>query len=299
MGIGDRDYMRSGSRFRMPSIGVIPAIIAINVVVFIVWQVSEPPTDRRLIPGNPELYSALMDNFTVSYDAMRAGRVWTLLTAAFSHMGLLHLFLNMFILHGFGRVLEERWGSRRFLGFYLIAALISSAAHPLFTALGWSATPALGASGAIAACVVCFALYYPKATLLFMLVIPMPAWFLVIAITAWDLWGLIEQRGKSGGGIGHAVHLGGAAVGAIYVLFIERRRIRLGRVLGRSRPRGRVLTPSESPWSVPERRGPPGVEETRLDELLEKVSRGGLDSLSMEEREQLERISEKRRQGRL
>ena len=47
---------------------------------------------------------------------------WTLLTYAFVHAGLGHIFFNMLVLFFFGPPLEERWGSREFLKFYLVAA---------------------------------------------------------------------------------------------------------------------------------------------------------------------------------
>lgn len=286
MGIGDRDYMRPGSRFAFLALGVIPTIIAINMAVFIAWQTASP----RL----------MLDHFTVSAENLAAGRWWTLLTAAFSHIKLFHILLNMLVLYGFGRMLEERWGTRRFLLFYLVAAVISSFAHPLTTWLGWPDGPALGASGALAALFMCFAIYYPHAKILFMFVLPLPAWLLVALLAALDLYGLIDQR--SGGQmissvkIGHAVHLAGSLCGLAYVFLIERGRLSPGG--GRRRRRVRILHPEESPWRSAAPPEPFDPDERRLDDLLDKVSRGGLDSLSVEERDTLERISARRRQRR-
>ncbi len=283
MGIGDREYMRPGSRFPFPKVGVIPAIIGLNIIVYLGWQFGDP--------------RFMQENFLISLPHLQSGKFWTLLTAAFSHNRFFHIFLNMFILYGFGRVLEARWGPRRFLFVYLAACLVSSAAHPLATSLGWPMSFALGASGAISALIACFAIYHPKAKILLFFILPMPAWFLVPIGVLFDVWGLIEQRSGGGVGIGHAVHLGGSAFGMFYVLVIERKRIALFGGGGSRRPRGRILHLDESPWQVSERTDRDDPEERRLDELLEKVSRGGLDSLSMEERDVLERISARRRHG--
>ena len=302
MGIGDRDYMGSRGGLRGPSSwNPIWVIIAINVIVFIVWQMSGPPTRANPRPGNPELFRFMYDNFTVSKFNLTHGRVWVLFTAAFSHNSFGHILINMLIFFGFGQALLHRWGARRFVLFYLGAALISSAFHPLFSLLGWPSNAALGASGAIAGVIMCFALYYPKAKILLYMIIPMPAWFLVAIGVGLDVYGLINQRNGGGGNIGHAVHLGGAFAGAVYVLFIEKRLNLRGGPRRMKRPRGRVLRPDESGWTTsklepPHRSTDP--EDMLLDELLEKVSRGGLDSLSIQERETLERISQQRRSGR-
>lgn len=282
MGIGDRDYMRSGSRFPFAVLGAVPTIIALNAGVYLMWHLGS------------ERFMA--ENFLVSRLHLEAGRWWTLLTAAFSHNNFAHLLLNMFVLYGFGRVIEDRWGPRRFSVFYFGAAIVSSAAHPLFQYFGWPMSFGLGASGAIAGVFTCFALYYPRATILFMMLIPVRAWYLAVLGSAYDLWGLIEQRSGGGAHVGYAAHLAGALCGVFYVLVIERGAISLGG--GRPQRRARILRPEESTWRAPDPRDGFDPDERVLDELLDKVSRGGLDSLSVSERETLERISARRRDQR-
>ncbi|MGA1487900.1 MAG: rhomboid family intramembrane serine protease [Planctomycetota bacterium] len=291
MGIGDRDYMGGGGFApRVRGYDPVWVIIGINVLVFILWQVADGRFMRL--------------NFLVSRESLEAGRVWTLLTAAFSHESLFHLLVNMLVLFGFAQALRARWGDRRFVRFYLAAAVFSSACQPLTAYLGWAANPALGASGAVCGVVACFAIYYPKATILLWGLIPMPAWFLVAALCAYDLYGLIETRRSGPSGIGHAAHLAGACAAAVFVYFIEPR---LGAAGSRRRarrarePRGRVLRPDESTWGrsdVDHGDAARDPDDQLLDMLLTKVQKGGLDSLSSEERHLLERISEKRRSGR-
>jgi len=298
VGIGDRDYMRSGSRFAFLNIGVVPAIIAINVVVFIAWHMA----DLRWMEHNFYTSSAhLMGGEYLTGKYVSGGRWWTLLTAGFSQQIFMHLFFNMVVLYGFGRTLEERWGTRRFVAFYLITCVLSSFAHPLTTWLGWPGGSALGASGVMAGLMACFAIYYPHAKILLFFVLPIPAWILVSLFLGVDVWGLILQRDGGqlieGVSIGHGVHLGGALCAVAYIFLIERGRVSLGGG-GRRQRRARILRPEESPWRVADSREGGDPDERRLDDLLDKVSRGGLDSLSPEERETLERISARRRQRR-
>ena len=108
---------------------VVPVVIALNVVVFGLWWAAT---------AGGALERFLAENFVVSTLHLAQGRVWTLLTAEFSHIESWHLFLNMFVLWSFGSILERLWGRLRFVAFYLVAAahvfLLIYAAPKLTTA---------------------------------------------------------------------------------------------------------------------------------------------------------------------
>jgi rhomboid-like protein len=185
---------------------MVDLIIKINIAVFALW-----------VLGSSQF---MMNNFLVSYDLVQSGRIWTLITSVFSHNMIFHLFINMFILYGFGNIMENIMGSKKFIVFYLIAGLVGSLAHCLASALlmGQSSLPALGASGAVAGVVVLFALMNPKQLVLLFGIIPMPAIGAAGLFILFDLWGLISQTRGSEVPIGHGAHLGGALVGIIYFL---------------------------------------------------------------------------------
>src|SRR5206468_4045032 len=114
--------------------------------------------------------------FLVSRELLNDGHYWTLLTSEFSHREVWHLAMNMMVLYSFGRVLVQIWGARRFLVFYLSAAVAASIAH---VSVGWLIgrdNPALGASGAVSACLAAFAFLYPRHRILLFGAVPMPAW---------------------------------------------------------------------------------------------------------------------------
>jgi membrane associated rhomboid family serine protease len=79
------------------------------------------------------------------------GEWWRLLTCAFTHAGLLHLGMNMYVLFSFGPLLERMWGHYRFLALYLIAgvggSVVAVLSHIYFP--GRPETLLLGASGAL------------------------------------------------------------------------------------------------------------------------------------------------------
>ena len=196
---------------------IVLVLLAANAGVFVLWQIlGESPY--------------MVDNFLVSWNALADGRYWTLLTSEFSHFAFLHFFLNMLVLASFGPVVEQTIGSGRFLGFYLVAAVISSLSHASVSAfvLGQPEVPALGASGAISGVILLFSFMFPRARILLFGLIPLPALVGALAFVGLDIVGLIAQSEGTGLPIGHGAHLGGAATGALYYLLVVRR-LRIGR----------------------------------------------------------------------
>ena len=64
------------------------------------------------------------------------GEVWRLLTAVFLHAGILHLFFNMLVLYWTGRAMEELYGTREFLIFYLLSGIGANVLYMLVAARG-------------------------------------------------------------------------------------------------------------------------------------------------------------------
>jgi len=156
-----------------------------------------------------------------------------------------HILFNMFTLWMFGRVLENVWGSKRFLFFYLACGVGAAACHLLFqhlrydpdvieqlllayqngdqaaidglrSQLGFLA-PAVGASGAIMGVMAAFAYLFPNTELYVMLIpVPVKAKYAIIGLAAIDLFGGIANI--SGDNLAHFAHLGGAITGFIIVL---------------------------------------------------------------------------------
>lgn len=272
MGIGDRDYMRKGAGGRIfGGMTAVQGIVAINIAVFLLWRF-----------GDENFMAA---NFIVSPTRLEFGYYWTLLTSVFSHIAFFHILINLLVLASFGPTLEQRWGSRKFLVFYLGCGLSASLVHCLMPQFGFHESGALGASGAVAGVVTAFAILYPKQILLLWGIVPTPAWALVAACVVWDLYSLIDQKDGRGDGIGHAAHLGGALAGFIFLWVIWRPKRRVATV-------DRRPDPSEY---YPSSRSAPASGDSRLDDLLTKVSEQGLDSLTAEEKEELQRISDRRR----
>jgi rhomboid-like protein len=198
------------------NISVVSIIIKINVVVFFLWVVGAFT--------NPEF---MMKNFLVSWKALSEGRVWTLVTSVFSHNMLFHIFINMYVFYGFGIVLENALGGRRFLLFYLGSGIFASLCHALVSAFWISdgTIQALGASGAISGVILLYSLMFPTEKLFLFGILPIPALMASLLVVGLDIWGLIQQTKGSTLPIGHGAHLGGALYGLIYYfIFIYAKR---------------------------------------------------------------------------
>jgi len=250
---------------------VVPAVVAINVLVFLVWQAAR---------WSPELKGFMVTNFLVSWVHLQHGLVWTLLTAAFSHSELWHIAINMVVLWSFGSVLERLLGWRVFLAFYLGSGVVASVAHCVVSwAMGRPEISALGASGAVSALLLVYALLFPKARLLVFGIIPIPALAGALFFVGLDLWGLVAQGQGGGLPIGHGAHLGGALCGFLFWWFALRGRFGPSAQRDSGGSSGRLqLTPEEA---------------EQFDRVRQKLSIAGPEGLSREETEFLRSIRER------
>ncbi len=152
--------------------------------------------------------------------------IWQLFTYMFLHGGFLHIFLNMYALLIFGIPVEQAWGSRRFLLYYVFtgtgAGITILVINTLLGGVNYI-TPTIGASGAVFGLLLAFGMLFPDAEILIFFIIPMRAKFLVVLYGGIELYSLIASSGQSP--VSHAGHLGGILFGLIFFLIIKKRGI--------------------------------------------------------------------------
>jgi membrane associated rhomboid family serine protease len=293
MGIHDRDYYRESSRGMFDSWGrqgVTVWLIAVCCGLFLadlVTQDVNPPEAR------------LRHLAQYSYQGVVGGEVWRLLTPIFLNFGLLSLAFNMWTIYWAGSRLEDRYGGREFLFFFLAAGLFAYTSYFLTQLVGLlPPNSRFGPGPAIIATLVLFACHYPREQILLMMVIPIPVWLLVVLYVAFDVYASRLPETP----IAFSAYLGGALFGLLYYQLGWRIDAVIptfrSRSHARAAPRLRVVTPEpdESPEVVAESPPPsPPADaqiEARVDRVLEKVSKYGQESLTSEEREILFRASE-------
>jgi membrane associated rhomboid family serine protease len=217
------------------------------------------------------------------------GQVWRLVTCAFCHnrYGVWHVLFNMLMLYWFGTRLERMYGSREFFLFYLVAVLCASLAYLALAYYTGSKIPAIGASGGVMGVMMLYTIYYPFETFLFCWLIPIPLWALLGLYIVFDLHPILLALAgdRLFTGVAHAGHLGGLAFGFLYLWS----GVRLEGIFDRKwhTPRLRKVKPSPVRPSIPQH----DELAARVDEILEKISRQGKESLTEQEREVLNQAS--------
>lgn len=176
--------------------------------------------------------------FGLHYLTATEFQVWQPVTYMFMHANFWHIFCNMFAVLMFGPALEERWGSRRFLIYYLVtglgAAIIQEAVwalqlQPVLNTLdpALAATLAnrvvtIGASGAVFGILLAFGWLFPDIRMYIMfLPIPIRARTFVIIYALVELFAGLAPA--SGDNVAHFAHLGGMIFGWLLILWWRHR----------------------------------------------------------------------------
>ncbi len=132
---------------------------------------------------------------------------WQLVTYALLHGGLLHLAFNMYGLWMFGSALEQVWGARRLLQYYLVCVLVAGLVQLMVASGSPMAYPTVGASGGLFGLLLGYAMLFPQRRLMLLFPpIPMPAWLFAVVFGVLEL--TLGVTGEASG-IAHFAHLGG------------------------------------------------------------------------------------------
>jgi len=278
MGIYDRDYERADSYGQPPGLHIGgPKTLTTKIVLF-----------TAAVYVLQVMFDGPKYNFTSAF-WMQSGwfsRPWEcyrLLTYGFLHStgDAWHILINMVILWMFGRDIEQRYGQREFLWFYLSAIV--------FAGLVWSAIeialgqPArmVGASGGIAGIFALYALNFPHRRVLLMFVIPAPMWVAALIGLGMDMKGAMLRDGS----VACTAHLAGALFGLYYF----KQGWSPGRWLA-DRFSGISLKPKPK-LRIHEPTGSTSESDAEVDEVLKKIQAEGQGSLTRRERRILEKAS--------
>ncbi len=252
--------------------GLLIVLAAIHLVTFVLFMASE------------SLYESVITPLQLDPDAWTAGfplvPVWQVFTYGLLHsaVDVMHLLGNLLMLYFFGTMLEEELGTRRFLLTYVSAQVAGAAVFLAAAWLGMRTAPAVGASGACYGVMIAVATMFPARTV-YLLFVPIALkWLALIILVVTVFSGLVQMK-YGAAGTAHLVHFGGIVYGFLAV--------RSGLV-------------QKDPVEILERRR--AVHEVersqsdaqRVDDLLAKISREGIGSLSKGERDFLKKASARR-----
>lgn len=142
---------------------------------------------------------------------------WQVVTYAFLHGSVGHLFFNMLGLWMFGGELERLWGERRFLQFYTASVLTAAAAQLVVTFFAGSPYPTVGASGGLFGLLLAYGMLFPNRTIMPLFPpIPMKAKVFVALYGGLELFFGVTGTAS---GIAHFAHLGGMLGGFLMIRY--------------------------------------------------------------------------------
>jgi membrane associated rhomboid family serine protease len=171
-------------------------LIILNVVVFLIQNLV-PVTDYLVM-----LWPIGSEHF----------RPYQLFTYMFAHGSLWHILFNMLALSSFGPILENYWGDKKFLFFYIATGLGAGLIYAGLNFYFGTGGPMLGASGAIYGILMAFGMVFPNLEIMLLFPpIPLKAKYMVFVM------GFITYAMDKSGQVAHAAHFGGALVAFILI----------------------------------------------------------------------------------
>ena len=201
---------RGGFMSNVPK--AVKHIILINVLMLVLTYLNNP----------------LMSKWFALNPITFLWKPWQLVTYMFMHGGLGHLFFNMYTLFIFGSVLENVWGTKKFLTFYFVTGIGAALVNIGVQYLTGSFALTVGASGAIYGILMGYAMLYPDSmlTLIFPPVSMKAKWFVLIFAGIELLLGISNNPADN---VAQFAHLGGLVFAFLLIMFWKKKHRLYGR----------------------------------------------------------------------
>lgn len=288
------DMYQEHQQFAMPQRRVTKAVKKIIMATILVFCLQMLATDKVGI--------LIKYYFGLSLGNVLSLYLWEPVTYMFLHSteNLFHVFFNMLVLYFFGCEMENVLGTKRFVRLYFACGIIAGVGWLLMGLFRGDPGVCIGASGAVYGVMGAFAAMFPGRVitlfLFFVLPVSMTARTMIIGLGVMSLVLMFSSDGN----IAHSAHLAGGLAGYLYGLLIAGNPGILGgdlfdedagggeiipEIKARLRRRTMRLLEDESP------------DQEEVNRILEKISAGGMESISSSEREVLEKASEQGRFG--
>ncbi len=288
----------SDIKYKYAQLSIAEKMIVVNIIVFII---------NGLIPFLFGLHKDVIVNWfqlpkEVSDFIIQP---WSIITYAFFHGGIRHIFFNMILLYFSGRIFLNLFGGRRFLNVYFLGAMLGGLlfliSYNLFPVFLTSRTPGLiGASAAVMAILIFICTYLPNQEVR-VIFFNIKLWYIGAFFVLLDL---VQIPYNNPGG--HIAHLGGALLGFIYAkklqegkdigewfeklmtgftsLFSKQKKSPLKTVHRKSK---HTKTTSSKTVKKPAAQYSKNLEQQKIDDILDKISKSGYESLSKAEKDYL------------
>ncbi|MCX6151912.1 MAG: rhomboid family intramembrane serine protease [Ignavibacteriales bacterium] len=312
----ERDYYRPtglGGFSVFPP--VIKNLLIINAIVYLINNLILANLSVSGIPAEVIItrYFALIpiSGLPIGYNPL-TGEVltalfypWQLVTYQFLHANFSHILFNMIALWMFGMEIENLWGSKKFLIYYLLCGIggaIVQLLVQLITGSGMAQT--VGASGAIFGVMIAFAMMFPDRYIYIYFLIPVKAKYLIAILVVFEFMSAGQPSL-----VAHVVHLGGAVVGFLFILFDKNNQFSFGKMMNSFKkstygsPKSNGFRKRFSPNAKVEdadfyeingqKKENIHVTQEEIDKILDKISQSGYQNLTEHEKKILFEASKK------
>jgi membrane associated rhomboid family serine protease len=275
-------------------------IIYLNIAVFLLLTIT---AIIGFLVTNPAIPENVLNLFSVpsSLNSLLL-RPWTLITYMFVHKDIWHILFNMLWLYWFGRIFLEYLDQRKLVAVYLLGGLSGAVVYifsfnifPAFAGVV-NESVAIGASASVMAVVIAIAAYVPDYTIQLLLLGRVKIKYMALAIFV--LTSVMDFSINSGGKL---AHIGGAFFGYLYTI-----NLRQGKDMGKGfnkiidfivnifKPHKKLKVTHKKAANEYEYNKVKTEHQARINTILDKISKGGYDSLTKEEKETLFRESQKK-----
>lgn len=275
-------------------------LIYINIAVFILITIASV---LGFLLKNSIISDKALDILSVpSSLSVLLTRPWTLITYMFTHKDVWHILFNMLWLYWFGRIFLEYLDQRKLVAVYLLGGISGAVLYilsfnifPVYTDVVTESV-AIGASASVMAIVIAIAAYVPDYTVQLLLFGRIKIKYMALAIFV--LTSVMDFSTNSGGKL---AHIGGALFGYIYTM-----NLRHGKDMGKGfnklldffatlfKPRKKLKVTHKKVATEYEYNKIKSEHQKDINSILDKISKGGYDSLTKEEKETLFKESQKK-----
>jgi membrane associated rhomboid family serine protease len=276
-------------------------LIYVNVAVFLLISIA---SIIGYLLNNQDISLKVLNIFSVP-SSIRAFllRPWTIITYMFTHKDILHILFNMLWLYWFGIIFLEYLDQKKLVAVYLLGgicgAIVYMASFNIFPVFNQvvEESVAIGASASVMAIVVAIAVYVPNYSVHLLLLGRIKIKYVALAI--FILTSVMDFSVNSGGKL---AHIGGALFGYLYTVNLRR-----GRDFGKYpnkiidffvtlfKPRKKLkVTYKNKPKTDYDYNKTKVEHQEKINKILEKISKGGYDSLTREEKDLLFNESQKK-----
>jgi membrane associated rhomboid family serine protease len=272
------------------NIGVFIIITIIGVIGFLVVNPEISNQTIRFLSVPSSVQSLLL-------------KPWTLITYMFTHKELLHIIVNLLWLYWFGKIFLEYLDQKKLVAVYLLGGIAGGFTYvlaynifPAFQGIVGESIPLLGASASVMAVVVAIAVYVPDYTVYLLLLGRVKIKYIALGIFIFT--SIMDFSVNSGGKL---AHIGGALMGYLYTLSY-----RQGKDIGKGinkiidffavifKPNRKLKVSYKKPADEFEYNKMKVEHQKEINAILDKISKGGYDSLTKSEKEVLFRESQRK-----